>query len=96
LKIITFVAGDNFWPLMYLQIAENVRLDVVVMCPNLLNAGWYVKQITESYPNLPLNLTAEELANAALVFRQDSTITTQVWGAPDSYQLTDGAKWPAT
>jgi hypothetical protein len=93
---IIFVAGDNLWPLMYLQVAEIVRPDVVVISPSLSNTGWYIEQITERYPNLPLHLTEEELANAAPMLWQDSTITTQVRGTPNSYQLPDEAKLPAT
>jgi hypothetical protein len=89
---VIFVAGDNYWPPLYLQVADDVRPDVVVLCTSLLNTAWYVKQTIERYPDLPLKLNENEASNAAPVLWQDSTVTTQVRGDPASFRLPGGAR----
>ncbi len=75
---IVFVAGDNFWPLFYLQVAENVRPDVTVLSPSLMNTSWYVKQILLRNPDLPLTVTKEEISNLGPWQWHDTTITIPV------------------
>lgn len=91
---IIFAAGDDLWPLMYLQLAEGIRPDVSILSTSLSNTGWYVKQILERYPDLPLTLSDNELADAAPILWQDSTVTTRVRGTPGSYRLPVGARLP--
>lgn len=87
---IVFVAGDNFWPLFYLQVAENVRPDVTVLSPSLMNTSWYVKQTLLRNPELPLTLTKEELFNLGPIQWQDTTITIPVQSVSGFSQPTPG------
>jgi len=91
---VVFVAGDNFWPLFYLQVAENVRPDVTVLSPSLMNTSWYVKQTLLRNPELPLTVTKEELSNLGPCQWQDTTITIPVQSVSGFSQSTPG-KTPA-
>jgi hypothetical protein len=91
---VIFIAGDNYWMPLYLQVAKGTRPDVVVLSTSLLNAGWYVEQTIERHPNLPLKLSKDEAANTAPVLWRDSTVTTQVHGDPASFRLPGGARSP--
>jgi len=79
---IVFVAGDNFWPLFYLQVAENVRPDVTVLSPSLMNTSWYVRQVISRDSSLPLTVTEEELSNLGPRLWRDTTITITLQGDP--------------
>jgi hypothetical protein len=87
---IVFVAGDNYWPLFYLQVAENVRPDVAVISPSLMNTSWYVKQTLLRNPDLPLTLTKEELSNLGPIQWHDTTITIPVQSASGFSQSAPG------
>ncbi|MCK4349732.1 MAG: DUF2723 domain-containing protein, partial [Candidatus Krumholzibacteria bacterium] len=84
---IVIVQGDNYWAVRGLQVLEDMRPDVTVLSTSLLNTRWYIEQITESYDDLPLSFTEEELEGLAPVPWQDTTIVTQVEGDPEIYQL---------
>lgn len=54
--------GDNdTYPLWYIQSVEGFRRDVRVMNRMLLNTPWYVKQIRDQHPRVPINLTDLEI-----------------------------------
>jgi hypothetical protein len=91
---ILFVAGDNYWPLFYLQVVENARPDVTVISPSLMNASWYVKQILSRDRNLPLTVTEEELSYLGPCQWRDTTIAIAVCIEPDSYQSLSGGVLP--
>lgn len=87
---IVFVAGDNYWPLFYLQVAENVRPDVAVISPSLMNTSWYVKQTLLRNPDLPLTVTKEELSSLGPCQWHDTTITIPVQSVSGFSQSTPG------
>ncbi len=59
---IIFTNGDNdSYPLWYIQQVENYRTDVRVVVLPLLNTPWYVKQMRDNKPQLPIAWTDEQV-----------------------------------
>jgi hypothetical protein len=61
---IVFTNGDNdTYPLWYIQNVERFRTDVRVANLNLLNTVWYVKQLRDEKPRVPISFTDAEIEN---------------------------------
>lgn len=61
---IMYTNGDNdTFPLWYLQEVENVRTDVRVANLSLLNTDWYIMQLKNMEPKVPMSLSNSQIEN---------------------------------
>ena len=97
LKAIIFTNGDNdTYPLWYFQAVEKYRQDVTVINIPLLNTPWFVSQLIDRDPNLPLALTSDEIKDLSIRPWTDTTIIVSARCDPTALDIASNAIIPDT
>jgi len=82
---IIFTNGDNdTFPLWYLQVVEGIRTDVRVVNLSLLNTNWYIKQLRDEEPKVPISLSDRQI-DERLTGISDEALLSRYW-PPDVQQ----------
>ncbi len=92
---ILFTNGDNdTFPLWYLQVVEKVRTDVRIVNLSLLNTDWYIKQLRDKLPPVPVSFS-DDIIDNQLCGRTNEALLNRYWpGGVKRWALerTDGTK----
>lgn len=76
---IIFTNGDNdTFPVWYLQVVEKVRTDVRVVNLSLLNTSWYIKQLRDEEPRVPIAFSDRDI-DQRLTGRTDQALLLRYW-----------------
>lgn len=75
---IIFTNGDNdTFPLWYLQYVKDVRPDIRIVNLSLLNTPWYIYQLRDQEPKVPISLSDKQIDEIGLVS----------WPEPREYEI---------
>ncbi len=71
--------GDNdTFPLWYLQEVDSVRRDIRIVNLSLLNTDWYIQQLRDLDPKVPIGVSDAELSKLGLVPWKKRQVTLNV------------------
>ncbi|MCK4549323.1 MAG: tetratricopeptide repeat protein, partial [Candidatus Krumholzibacteria bacterium] len=72
---IIFTNGDNdTYPLWYIQMVEGFRPDVNIANLSLLNTSWYIRQLRDRKPSVPVTLTDSEIERVRPMVLKDGGV----------------------
>ena len=78
---ILFTNGDNdTYPLWFLQHVEGVRTDVRLVNLSLIKTAWYIEQLRDLEPKIPVGLTDAEIRERMLAYPWDNPRDLEVSG----------------
>ena len=70
---ILFTGGDNdTFPLWYLQDVEGIRRDVRVVNLSLINLAWYLRQMKDLPPKVPITWSEDQIEGKAQITHRDA------------------------
>ncbi len=77
---ILFTNGDNdTFPLWYLQYVEHIRPEIRVVNLSLLNTPWYIKQLRDQPPRVPISLVDAQVDRLSTTYwPEKKTVTIEV------------------
>ncbi len=92
---ILFTNGDNdTFPLWYLQEVEGIRRDVRVVNLSLLNTGWYIRQLRDREPKVPLPPAfTDDFIARKIDGTEREAVLWRYWG-PQTWKAPDGRPLP--
>lgn len=82
---ILFTNGDNdTYPLWYLQEVEGIRRDVRVICLQLLQTDWHIRQLRDVNPRVPMRISDKQLENLGFLSWQKQQVLLEI---PDYFAV---------